>query len=157
MKYLIALFFLLSLSLCTQAQTMLQYHQYCGEISKSFDDVVGGEKYLTPLDKNVYFRMLSNGGNRVIYMNLITKSPAGTAANGVRVDLERGYVIERNVPTNVYQDADGKYVHYAEIKLSKQEIKMLKMYNVVGFSLGNYNQAVDNFIQLKAYIMCLTE
>jgi len=155
-KYLFSLL-LFALTFSAYSQNYPDLDAYCGYITVEKDVMTGEAKYKTPFDRSISFRKLVNNGNEVVYMRVSAVSKFDKKGDSVLILFQKGYKIERKVATNFYKNLDGTFTHYAEFKLTKDDISKLKNYLILDCKVYMYNQAVENNFQFKAYMHCLSK
>lgn len=159
MKYLAIFILFVSLSSENYAQTMYSdLDMWCGDIESQVDETTGGMKYYTPYDNPIYIKKIVTNGQETFYMTVNVIGPAKNVGKGVVLYLgHKDYKIHKDIPTEVYQDANGQYVHYATFQLNKDDIKKLKNYIISAYEVYMYNSAVENKVKYQGYMHCLTQ
>ncbi len=155
-KYLFSLLLLAS-SLVAYSQNYPDLDAYCGYITIEKDVMTGEAKYKSPFDRSISFRKLVTNGVEVTYMRVSAVSKFDKKGGNVSIRFQKGYTIEKEVATNFYKNLDGTYTHYAEFKLSKDDISKIKNYLILDCKVYMYNQAIENNMQFKAYMHCLSK
>jgi len=148
----------LSLSGFAMGQSYPDLDAHCGDIRVERDAYSGEARYISPLGMSISFKKLVNNGQEATYMTLAAVSKLPNSGKGLVILFERnGYKITRDVATNVFENEKGEYVHYVEIKLSKDDISKLKNYNISSFEVYMYPGAIENNTIYRAYMHCLTK
>ena len=129
----------------------------CGDISSMIDDETGETKFFSPFELPISFRKIMNNGNAVYYMRVSAVSNMKNVGKGVMVRFDRGYSIQRDIPTEMYEESPGVYVHYAEFKLSKDDVSKLKNYTINGYEVYMYSNGAENTMFYMAYMHCLSK
>ena len=129
----------------------------CGDIRIERDQYSGESRYTSPLAMSISFKKLVNNGKEATYMTLSTLSSMPTTGKGVQINFDKGYKIKKDVVTNVFENENGEYVHYVEILLNKDDISLLKNYQIRTFTVYMYASGVDNNFRYMAYMHCLTK
>ena len=137
------------------SQIYADLDMFCVDIKIEKDKVAGETRYTTPFEKQVSFKKLANSGVEVSYMTLSATSSSPEAGKGIEIYLDQGRTIIKDVITNVYESGEGQYVHYAEFRLSKDDISKLRNYNIANFKVFRYSSIVENTLIYKGYMYCL--
>ena len=150
---------LLVLSIPSFSQVYPDFDALCGEIDSEFDSSIGQTVYFTPYDNPIYFKKYASDGKVAYKMTINVVGPSKQVGKGVIIRLQKNYSIRKpDVVTEVYQDANGKYVHYATFTLNKNDISMLKNYLITNYELYMYmGGESENNLKYKAYMHCMTK
>ncbi len=157
MKKILFSFLLFSITSFTYSQSYPDMDALCGDIKIERDQFSGESRYTSPLSMSISFKKLVNNGKEATYMTLSTISKISTKGNGVLINFERGYQIKKEVASNVFENENGEYVHYVEILLNKNDISLLKNYQITTFTIYMYASGVDNNFRYMAYMHCLSK
>ena len=117
MKKTLLTFLLISITSFAFSQSYPDFDALCGDISIEKDALTGETKYKTPFEHAISFRKLVNNGVEVVYIRVSAISKVNTKGGSVVMRFAKGYIIEREVPTNAYENLDGTFTHFAEFKL----------------------------------------
>jgi hypothetical protein len=157
MKNLILTFLFALILTSSFAQLYPDLEVFCADIESEVDDDTEETVYFSPYDKPIYFKKRMGDGGATYTMTINLIGPAPNTGKGVVVYLGRNYTITKNdALTEMYQNADGQYVHYATIPLSNQDISMLKNYLISSYDVYMYSGGEDdNNVNYQGYIYCL--
>lgn len=132
--------------------------KYCKQIKTQVDKFEGETKYTTPLLKQISFIKIIHGENELNYMMISTIGLTPATGEGVILLLENGEkVIFNNVKTEVNVNSSAQFEHSAFITLTKDNIELLKKYNITDARLYIFDMKIKDPIQYRAYLMCLDE
>ena len=154
-SFLVILLSLTTLSGFSQYYPDLE--MYCSEIAVTTNDNPGETKYSTPFENMISFKKLSNGGKEVYYMTISAVGQSEVTGKGVLIELGQGYSIKKDIPTNMYQDEENRFIHYAEFQLSKDDISKLKNYLIRSYRIYVYNSPIENTTKYQGYMYCLSK
>lgn len=154
--YLIAILLLTTLTQCF-SQSYPDLEAQCGDIKVEKDSYTGETKYKTPFEHMISFRKLVNNGREVVYMRVSAVSKMKATGGDVVINFQKGYTISKKVPTNVIENLDGTYTHYAEFKLTKDDISKLKNNLLLSYKVYVYSPEVENTLRYMAYMFCLSK
>ena len=132
---------------------------YCQEIEREVDDETGEVRLYSPYDNAIYFKKYMSGGSVAYRMTINVIGPAANTGKGVVVNLGRNYSIKKDdVVTEVYQNADGQYVHFVTFTLNKNDVSMLKNYIISNYTVFMYSGGEsENNVKYQGYMHCLTK
>jgi hypothetical protein len=150
---------LIMLSLPSFSQDYPDFDALCGEIDSEFDASIGQTVYFTPYDNPIYFKKYASDGKEAYKMTINVVGPSKQVGKGVIIRLQQNYSIRKpDVVTEVYQDSNGQYIHYATFTLNKNDISMLKNYLITNYELYMYmGGESDNNLKYQAYMYCMTK
>ena len=131
---------------------------FCKEIQNEVDANTGGMKYYSPYENPIYIKKLVTGGKEDYIMTVNVIGPAENTGKGVTILLGRGYKIVKEIPTEVYTNEKGEFVHYATFHLNKNDISMLKNYIISTFSVYMYTAGMsEKNVKYQGYMHCLSK
>jgi len=159
MRYFLLSFLLFSISLNSFSQLYPDLDMYCSDIQKELDASSSEVRFFTPYEEPIYFKKLVSNGKEAYIMTINVIGPAENTGKGVIVNLGRNYTIKKeDVVTQVYQNEEGQYVHYASFTLTKDDISKLKNYIIKNYQVYMYSSGdASNNVKYQGYMYCLTK
>ena len=133
----------------------LTTEKYCKNIKIEVDKFTGETRYRTPLLKQIHFIKYIKNGEEKTYMMISTIGSTPATGKGVILLLENGEKITKNIETNVSVNTNAQFEHTAFFSLNKNDIELLKKYNVTDTRLYIFDMEIIKPIQYRAYIICL--
>jgi hypothetical protein len=159
MKYLLFVLLIFSAGPVLAQASFVDLEVYCQEIEREVDDETGEVRLYSPYDNPIYFKKYMSGGKEAYRMTINVIGPAANTGKGVIVNLGRSYTINKqDVVTEVYQNADGQYVHYVTFTLNKNDVSMLKNYIIRDYTVYMYSGGEsENNVKYQGYMHCLSK
>ena len=154
---LVLLFAVFSMTQIAFAQEIKKIDKYCKKIDVKVDKFNGETKYSTPLSKQIAFIKYIRDGEEVVYMSISTIGATPSTGEGVVILLDNGEKIEKNVDTDVSVNNNAQFEHSAFIRLTKEDIELLKKHNITDTRLYIFDMKIRKPVQYRAYMICLDD
>lgn len=132
-----------------------EIEKYCKKIKVKVDKFNGETEYSTPILKQICFYKIIKNGESIVYMRISTIGSTPSTGEGVTLLLENGVKIEKNIETSVDVNNYAQFEHSAFFILTKDEIELLKKYNITDTRLYIFDMTIRKPFQYRAYLICL--